>query len=107
LTIQADNVIPPGGSEQYYNAVKAQDATVRDYLRHFEVPGLGHCFGGSSGQPTHLFSQLRAWVEEGTAPEQSPIMIKDLDGKLQDRIICAYPEEPRFDRDGDASWYCA
>ena len=104
MAIQADAYIPPAGSEKYYNAVKAQDARVREYMRHFEIPGLGHCFGGSSGQPTHLFSQLRAWVENGTAPEQSPITIRDLNGKGQDRIICAYPKEPRFHHGG--SWYC-
>ena len=85
---------------------------VEDFYRFFEVPGLAHCFGGYGGQPTSLFSQLRSWVENGTAPDVSDYSITDKTGASQNRIICAYPKKAVFDEtcgDGaDAScFHCA
>ncbi|KAK6209813.1 hypothetical protein QIS74_11397 [Colletotrichum tabaci] len=107
----ADNIIPPGGTEDYYNAVADVDPEVRDFYRYFEAPGLGHCFGGASGSPTGLFQQLRNWVENGTAPEKTPIKIAVGD-TTHDRILCPYPQTSVFDHDcGDASkagcWSCS
>ncbi|RKK82623.1 hypothetical protein BFJ71_g15211 [Fusarium oxysporum] len=68
----ADGLIPPKGTEQYYNEVMAVLPDIHDFYRYYEVPGLGHCFGGASGQPTLLFQQLQAWVENGTVPEKTP-----------------------------------
>ncbi len=59
---------------------------------------MGHCTGGPSGGPTSLFNQLRAWVENGTAPDQSPVKITDLAGAEQNRILCPYPQKAVFDR---------
>lgn len=66
---------------------------------------------GASGQPESLFEQLRAWVENGTAPEETPVKITDLDRVQQDRILCPYPRRAEFvDRcgePGDAGcWSC-
>ncbi|ETS85169.1 hypothetical protein PFICI_03194 [Pestalotiopsis fici W106-1] len=69
----SDQDITPKGSRYYYQQVKLATDGIQDFYRHFEVPGLAHCFGGTGGQPTSLFAQLRAWVENGTAPETSPI----------------------------------
>lgn len=85
---------------------------IHDFYRHFEAPGLGHCFGGKSGQPEGLFEQLRAWVENGTAPEQTPIKITNIDGEEQNRVLCPYPQKPEFDtgcgNSGDSEcWACA
>ncbi|VUC34399.1 unnamed protein product [Clonostachys rosea] len=71
----ADNIIPPGGTRDYYESVGKITPDIHDFYRLFEAPGLGHCFGGASGPPTGLFAQLRDWVENGTAPEQTPIKV--------------------------------
>ncbi|KAK7416523.1 hypothetical protein QQX98_005127 [Neonectria punicea] len=107
----ADNIIPPKATENYYNAVAEILPNIQDFYRYFEAPGLGHCFGGSSGQPNQLFSQLRAWVENGTAPERSNIKVNLPENKTQDRILCPYPEQAEFDTQcGDAGsekcWSC-
>ncbi|KAK4041122.1 tannase and feruloyl esterase [Parachaetomium inaequale] len=93
----ADSIIPPKGTEQYYNAVASVVPDIDGFYRHYEVPGLGHCFGGRGGQPTNLFAQLRAWVEHGTAPGESLGQITDLEGKTQHRILCPYPQRARLD----------
>ncbi|KAK3346358.1 Tannase/feruloyl esterase [Lasiosphaeria hispida] len=107
----ADNVIPPGGSEKYYQEVSALLPDTPSFYRYFEVPGLGHCFGGRAGQPSSLFEQLRAWVENGTAPGQTPIDVNAADGTVHHRILCPYPHVSVFDEGcGDAAavacWSC-
>jgi hypothetical protein len=100
------------GTEHYYEAVSAaMGSDVDSFYRHFEVPGLGHCFGGRGGSPTSLFEQLRAWVENGTAPESSPFEVTGLDGETQNRTLCSYPQTAELDKTcGDpasaACWSC-
>ncbi|KAK3332188.1 tannase and feruloyl esterase [Cercophora scortea] len=92
----SDNVISPKGTIQYYSEVAALIPTIGDFYHHYQIPGLGHCFGGPGGAPTGLFAQLRAWVENGTAPGSSPFVLTGLDGKPQNRILCPYPREARY-----------
>lgn len=73
ISAQSDQTVAPRTSRLYYDEVDSLTPDIEDFYRHFEVPGLAHCLGGSGGQPTSLFRQLRAWVENGTAPESSPI----------------------------------
>ncbi|KAI0521010.1 tannase and feruloyl esterase [Xylaria bambusicola] len=85
-----DQTIPSKGTEHYYQQVASAIPEIDDFYRHFEIPGLGHCSGGRSGQPNQLFSQLRAWVENGTAPTQTSVKITDLEGKVHDRVLRRY-----------------
>ncbi|GKT39849.1 putative feruloyl esterase [Colletotrichum spaethianum] len=94
-----DELLPSKGTVKYHDGVLALIPDVRSFYRHFEVPGMGHCAGGASGGPTSLFDQLRAWVENGTAPDQTPVTVTDLEGAVQSRILCPYPQKAAFDRD--------
>jgi len=67
------------------------------FYRHYDIPGMTHCFGGPSGQPESLFSQLRAWVENGTAPGSSPINLM-VANQTHHRILCPYPQKAKFDK---------
>ena len=89
---QVDQAIPQKGTEHYYQAAGSMVLNVDNFYRHSEVPGLGHCFGGRSGSPTTLFDLLRAWVENGTAPESAPVEVMGLDGEVQQRSLCPYPQ---------------
>lgn len=111
--MQADQAVPPKGTEHYYQAVRSTLPDVETFYRHYEVPGLGHCFGGRSGSPTTLFEQLRAWVENGTAPGTVPIEVKGLENEVQKRILCPYPQraEPKANGTCEAAaaadcWSC-
>ncbi|KAI8300997.1 putative feruloyl esterase [Colletotrichum sp. SAR11_59] len=53
-----DELLPSKGTTKYYNEVSALIPEVHDFYRHFEVPGMGHCAGGESGNPVRLFDQL-------------------------------------------------
>ncbi|KAK4154241.1 Tannase/feruloyl esterase [Chaetomidium leptoderma] len=109
-----DTIVPPQNTRHYYNQVAAVLPDVHDFYRHYEVPGLAHCYGSVSGQPTSLFDQLRAWVENGTAPEETPVNVTVSDGGTQQRILCPYPQRYNYDQKrcrghghADAScWVC-
>ncbi|KAF6823760.1 tannase and feruloyl esterase [Colletotrichum plurivorum] len=108
----ADGIIPTAATEEYYKAVAGVSPDVRDFYRYFEVPALNHCFHGASGQPRDLFRQLRDWVENGTAPERTPVKLKVGEGEIHDRILCPYPQKPELcPLCGDASlaecWSCS
>ncbi|KAF4624789.1 hypothetical protein G7Y89_g13380 [Cudoniella acicularis] len=97
----ADQIIPPKGTRHYYDAVTAVTPDVHDFYRVFEVPGLGHCYGGNGGQPTAVFDAMRAWVENGTVPNTLPISFRDANGTENHRILCPYPQKARFDGTGN------
>ncbi|KAK9417658.1 putative Tannase/feruloyl esterase [Seiridium unicorne] len=88
----ADELIPTKGSEQYYNSVGTLIPEVEDFYRYYQVPGMGHCGGGASGSPLNLFQQLRAWVENGTVPQSTPVTVTDLEGVVQNRISSEFSE---------------
>ncbi|KAK0736667.1 Tannase/feruloyl esterase [Apiosordaria backusii] len=92
-----DQLLSPESTERYYRDVSAVLPDIHEFYRHYEVPGLEHCFGGPSGNPTGLLEQLRAWVEEDVVPEASPVEITKPDGKLEARVLCPYPQKAQFD----------
>jgi feruloyl esterase len=52
----ADGLVPPKGSELYYNRVAEKMARgnvteIQDFFRYFEVPGMGHCWSTSVDAP--------------------------------------------------------
>ncbi|KAH8896061.1 tannase and feruloyl esterase [Thozetella sp. PMI_491] len=110
---QYDNTIPTSGSLDFYNKVTAVIPGVAEFYRYYLVPGLGHCWGGRSGQPTTLFDQLRAWVEDGIAPVEVPINVTLPDSSVQERVLCPYPSRPIFDEScansdiSAACWTCS
>ncbi|KAI1416400.1 Tannase/feruloyl esterase [Hypoxylon sp. FL1857] len=100
----ADDITPAAGTERYYNEATKVTPELRDFYRYFEVPGLGHCYGGNGGHPSNVFEALRAWVENGTTPDNIPIDVPR-HGPSRRRILCPYPERMRLrtnkDSDGD------
>ncbi|KAK4199480.1 tannase and feruloyl esterase-domain-containing protein [Triangularia verruculosa] len=92
-----DQLLAPKATEKYYQDVSALLPNTSDFYRHFEIPGLEHCLNGSSGNPTELLAQLRAWVEEGVAPESSPVNVTRLNGQTEARVLCPYPKKATFD----------
>ncbi|KAK5654204.1 hypothetical protein OQA88_7378 [Cercophora sp. LCS_1] len=86
-----DQIVSAKGPEKYYQDVSALLPNTDQFFRHYEIPGLEHCFGGPSGNPTTMFDELRAWVENGTAPESLPIELTVSPTETHSRIICPYP----------------
>ncbi|KAL0932166.1 glycoside hydrolase [Colletotrichum truncatum] len=93
----ADQSISPGGTLRYYNKVADFVGNVTSFYKYYRVPGLGHCWGGNGGQPEAIFSQLRAWVENGTEPQSSPVVVTRSDNTTQQQVLCPYPQKAIFD----------
>ncbi|KAH8589560.1 feruloyl esterase [Bisporella sp. PMI_857] len=96
-----DEIIPPKGSEHYYNAVTEVTPDVHDFYRYYKVPGLRHCSGGNGGQPTAIWAALTAWVENGTVPEALPISFTNSRNSTSNRKLCPYPQKAIYDGYGD------
>lgn len=91
--LKADPSIAPDSTLHYYREVKELLPDVVDFYRYYRVPGLGHCWGGNGGQPVHLFDQLREWVENGTAPDSSPVTVKLSTNGTMDQVLCPWPKQ--------------
>ncbi|KAK4444380.1 tannase and feruloyl esterase [Podospora aff. communis PSN243] len=108
-----DQLIPPKGTSKYFSTVSSLIPDTQSSYRHFEIPGWSHCGnGGQTSEPTSLFDQLRAWVENGTAPAQSPVVVTDAEGNARGRVICPYPQKAVLKKDcpvaqGADCWSCS
>ncbi|CAI0655414.1 unnamed protein product, partial [Colletotrichum noveboracense] len=108
----ADECVTMRTSRDYYDKVLKRDGRAGRYYRHFEAPGVYHCYGlNRTFYPLKGLETLRAWVEEGAFPEV-------LDGfrlsggnesEAPTRPLCAYPAAAKF-KGGDPakreSWGC-
>ncbi len=125
---QADELITPKGSINYYSRVAATmggHAEVQKFDRLFLIPAMGHntIFKVSSLDPAtgtitartkvplpglpingsnsdQLFTALRDWVESGTAPNRIDISSSNASVSLP---ICAYPQRATYSGTGSVS----
>jgi len=104
----------------YHQKAQALDPAISDFYRMFFSPGIGHCSGGTGVVPSDPIGQLRAWVENGTAPayltaaSQYPVnasssyLANGTDTRYLD--LCPYPAVNQYRGTGDpalaASWTC-
>jgi hypothetical protein len=80
--------------------VTALDSNVHDFYRVFFSPGLEHCFGGSGAFPADTFDAMRAWVENGAAPDT---LNATFVGTTQKRTLCPYPLKQTYNGVGNAT----
>ncbi|RSL91709.1 hypothetical protein CDV31_015396 [Fusarium ambrosium] len=107
-----DPIIPAESSLAYYKAVSSFLDDTQDFYRYYRAPGLSHCLGGPGGQPEQLFAQLREWVENGKAPDESPVLITTPENKTQQQVLCNFPKmavlNPScFDTNSTECWSCS
>lgn len=98
-------------TRRYYKEVMSLLPDVHDFYRLFEVPGLAHCRNGAGGRPGALVDQLQEWVEEGIAPDDTPVKFTDAEGTEWSRIMCPFPQTSKYQSEcGDATsaecWSC-
>lgn len=106
----ADNLIPPQGSDNYYNRVASVMGgiiEVQKFFRYFHVPGLSH--SGRLTAPNNvpapqtalgrdeLFLTLQAWVEQDSAP--GTLNISSADGSVT-MPLCLYPKRATYTSSG-------
>ncbi len=101
---QADPLIYPGGSIDYYERVQAAMGGAEktaDFMRFFLAPGVGHCGGGNGPAPTGAFEAVVRWVEDGPAPETLMATSRTRDGAVaRTRPLCPFPSVARYNGTG-------
>ena len=101
---QADPLIYPGGSIDYYRRVEKQmggRGKTGDVLRFFLAPGVGHCGGGAGPNPSGQFEAMVAWVENGKAPKTLDAVRRDQSGLVtRTRPLCRYPLVAKYKGSG-------
>lgn len=116
----ADYAVFPQGTMLYYNKVLALDPSAASFYRQFYSPGVGHCGGGTGVQPLDPIGALRAWVENGTAPDTLPagslyavnttIAQPAAASNVRFLDLCQYPLVNKYNGKGDpnkaASYEC-
>ena len=95
-----DTAVPPKVAVNYYNRVVATvgERAVRDNMRFFMVPGMGH--GPGTAGPVNFnldaLGLIEAWREKGQVPEQL-VVEQFRDGKqVGTRLVCRSPRVPTY-----------
>jgi feruloyl esterase len=92
---QADQLIYPEGSIDYYTRVETRmggPQPTRQFVRLFLAPGVGHCGGGAGPAPSGQFESMVHWVEDGRAPDTLDAIRRDQSGQVvRSRPLCPYP----------------
>ena len=91
----ADQLITPEGAIDYYTRVQEKMGGAKktaEFARLFMAPGVGHCGGGVGPSPYGQLDAVRAWVEDGKAPEILTAARRDQTGSItRSRPLCQYP----------------
>lgn len=105
-----DQVISPNGTSSYHDRVAALvGPNVKDFFRHFEAPGVAHCFGGPGAYPTTGFQDLVRWVEHDEPVEE--LVGRNIPWPGTDRtkirpfarILCPWPQVASYKGGDEAS----
>lgn len=93
----ADGGLNPRMATAYYDDVLATTgASTPEFFRLFMIPGMFHCGGGVGDPGFEAFAPLRAWVEEGTAPERIEVSYHEDGEVVRTRPACPYPQAARY-----------
>jgi feruloyl esterase len=100
-----DPAIPPQDSIDYYKSVQVRMGDTRAFYRLFMAPGMMHCRYGPGPNVLATLPAIRAWVEDGKAPERI-LATKYQDDDIskpvvRTRPLCAWPARARWDGKGD------
>lgn len=107
----ADPQPSPENSVEYFQEVQQKLGNTSDFYRLFMVPGMGHCQGGGTTDQFDKIGLIRAWVEEGKAPD-AIIAQRMVNGKAdRTRPLCPQPKIARYKGSGStddaANFSCA
>lgn len=107
----ADYAVFPQGTMLYYNKILALDPGAHSFYRQFYSPGVGHCGGGTGVQPLDAIGALRAWVENGTAPDtlsagslyaaNRPVSQPAAAASVRFLNLCPFPQVNKYNGKGD------
>lgn len=92
-----DTAINPGAETDYYRSVVSRlgETAVRDSLRLYMLPMMGHFLGGTAEYAYQLDTQdvMEAWVERGTVPQTltASLRVSQRSPEQREVLLCPYP----------------
>ena len=95
-----DTAVPPKVAINYYNRVVATvgERAVRDSMRFFMVPGMGH--GPGTAGPLNVnfdaLSLIEQWREKAHVPDQLVVALFRDGKEVGTRLVCQYPRVPTY-----------
>jgi hypothetical protein len=107
-----DLLISPGGTEAYYERLRARlgDAAIQRMLRFYEVPGFGHSTSAVFGMSWDQLGALERWVEQAVDPAERETVADTTGVPGRTRPLCLYPRWPMYRGSGEpntaASFVC-
>jgi feruloyl esterase len=107
----ADNLIPPGGTINWYRDVEQTmggPRSTRQFARLFMFPDMLHCAGQgpTPNVSRDVIDQLVQWVESGTAPDALIGYQTDAQGNvIRSRPVFPYPKVARYSGSGSVDDY--
>ena len=87
----ADPALNALATIRYYDEVVARDATAKEDVRLFLMPGVLHCAGGPGPDRFDTIATIVNWVEKGEAPSRLIATKRAGTTVMRTRPLCAYP----------------
>jgi len=104
----SDPVFSVNDTADWYAKLDANNGgKAAEFARFYPVPGMTHCSGGPAVEGFDMFSDLVAWVENGTAPQAVTATARASNRDLPEamagisRPLCPAPQVARY-TGGDA-----
>lgn len=98
----SDSALSPLMSIRYYDQVMAHDATAKNDVRMFMLPGVLHCAGGPGPDRVDYLDAIDKWANGGAAPEELTAgFAPQANGQTGARKVCAWPKKAAYKGAGD------
>lgn len=100
----ADGVFSVDDTAAWFERVdKAHRNNAEEFVRYFEVPGMGHVRGGVATDQYDALAVLVTWVEGGSAPNQLTAWVNPTNPEIpadwsteRSRPLCLYPTTAQY-----------
>ena len=86
---------------KHYETARSQNASIKDHIRLFLLPGVLHCGGGPGPSRTNWLQLVQEWVENGQAPNEVIVKKGGKNGNRMERPVYPYPSKAVYDGKGD------
>jgi Tannase and feruloyl esterase len=93
-----DPLVPTADSVRFVERLRdVVDATGRDNVRLYTLPGVNHCGGGPGADTIDLLTPISNWVENGVPPTNLIASKLNAAGTVTfTRPLCPFPQWPKY-----------
>jgi feruloyl esterase len=89
-----------GITDFYTTVLKNAGKSKENSVRLFQVPGMGHCTGGTGCDTFETLGTIDQWVLTGKAPDQILSSKVTVGKTIRTRPLCTYPMVAQYKGSG-------